>query len=122
MRSRAGIPDVVCSERHRQFSRYLRTWHQAENGGGSHSNRLCSYAFHGKLDKTVISTADETMVITYSPLSYVKLALENRAEEDPELAVLVKALYRYYVAASEYFAGITDEIEPSEDESKPSIW
>ena len=76
----------------------------------------------GKLDKTVVSTADETMVITYSPLSYVKLALENRAEEDPELAVLVKALYKYYVAASEYFAGITDEIEPGEDESKPSIW
>lgn len=76
----------------------------------------------GKLDKTIVSTANETMVITYSPLSYVKLALENRADSDPELALLVKALYRYYVAAADYFVGITDDIETSEDESKPSIW
>ncbi|MBE6650348.1 MAG: leucine-rich repeat domain-containing protein [Ruminococcaceae bacterium] len=76
----------------------------------------------GKLDKTVVSSATESMTITYSPLSYVKLALENRAESDPALANLVKALYKYYVAASDYFADITDEVEPSEDESKPSIW
>lgn len=76
----------------------------------------------GKLDKTVITKADSTMVITYSPLSYVKLALEKRAESDPDLACLVKALYRYYVAAADYFVDITDDIEPGEDESKPSIW
>lgn len=76
----------------------------------------------GKLDKTVVTSATESMTITYSPLSYVKLALENRAESDPALANLVKALYKYYVAASDYFADITDDIVPSEDESKPSIW
>ncbi len=76
----------------------------------------------GKLDKTIISTGSESMVVTYSPLSYVKLVLEGTASEDANLANLTKALYNYYVAAAEYFADVTDDIVAGEDESKPSIW
>ncbi len=76
----------------------------------------------GKLIKLDVMGGNEVMTIVYSPLSYAKNVLENNTIDDDELPVLVKALYRYYVAASDYFKYAIDEIVPDADESAPSIW
>ncbi|MBR6633844.1 MAG: leucine-rich repeat protein [Clostridia bacterium] len=76
----------------------------------------------GKLYKAVVSNATESLTITYSPLSYAKLSIEKYAESDPELALLSKALYRYYEAAYKYFGDSNQDIIPDENETDITIW
>ena len=49
-----------------------------------------------------VSCGDESLLITYSPLSYAKLVTDNATNQGDNLVTLAKALYNYYVASREY--------------------
>lgn len=77
----------------------------------------------GEMRVLTVSNANGSIKYAYSPVSYVKLVLDNESNEAANLVNLAKALYNYFDEARAYFKLINEaDIVPEENESSSQIW
>ncbi len=77
----------------------------------------------GEMRVVTVSDGVQSAKFVYGPLSYVKKVIEDNLSFERPLALLVKALYNYYVESRDYFKLINAApILPEDNESSYQIW